>query len=772
MLLLEFHPIFTGHGIYLQQLSRYLRNNNVDVSILAADFLELPANEVVDGLNVYRFKFSHNEKHWEIKLAWRVITFLFRNRNSYDILHIHGHLDIYGLLTLFNRLFHKHTISQMVLLGADDPLTLLKTYRFMKQRYKILSLMDRFLCISKMLCDSYQRAGLPMEKLTYIQQGVDIERFTPVGSMDAKEALKNKLGLAGCQHIVIYVGSIVARKGVDLLIDAWCRVQKQYPGALLLLVGQEKFDDNDVNKVQLNAFVDTINKVIDEERLNVLFAGKKENVNEYLQCADVFVLPSRKEGFGNVILEAMASGLPVVVTFMDGVALETVVHGQNGFIVQTVDELFLSLAQLLGDTALRTSMGEAGVKMALDKFSMEFIAGRYAELYRDILGYRHVNTIHEPARINVAYLIDTISCDTAGTQKQLLETISRLDTKLFSPHLLCLWQSEWMKRNSLPCPYTVLGYKGFLSFSFPSVLFRLRSFVTSKQIHIIQTFFVDSIFVAYFAGALLRPKPLLVSSRRDMGLGEQNQPWYHKIFKLLLPFVNKSFSGIIANSEQVRQYVATLEKTPLEKISVMRNGVSLPQASGRLPAVYRSNQSDLWIGLIASLTPVKRHDVLLQAVALLREKALPKSVRVVLLGEGPERDSLEKLSSMLKLEDVVHFLGAVQDVTDYVGNLDICVLCSDREGLSNAILEYMACGKPVIATAVGGNVELIDCHNGILVPPDDPQALAEALEELVMNEGKRHEMGLRALEKVEEKYIWKSSMACIESYYRKMVGAP
>lgn len=386
MLLLEFHPIFTGHGIYLQQLSHYLKKLGCDVSVLAADFHSLPNHEIVNDLNVYRFQFSHNEKYWELKLAWRVINFLFRNRNCYDILHIHGHLDIYGLLTIFNMLLGKHTISQMVLLGADDPMTLMGTYKFMRMRYKVLALMDRFLCISKVLGESYQRAGLPMGKLTYIPQGVDVERFAPVISKEEKETLKKSLYLADFSEIVIFVGAIVERKGVDWLIDAWCSVQKKRPHAWLMLVGQDVFDGNDVNENQLNSFVDTIRKIISENRLNVYFAGKQLGVNKFFQCADVFVLPSRKEGFGNVILEGMACGLPVVVTYMDGVSLETVVPGKNGYIVNNVSELAHSLTTLLSDKSLSVSMGKAGREMAVETFSMNNIAERYAGVYRDILG--------------------------------------------------------------------------------------------------------------------------------------------------------------------------------------------------------------------------------------------------------------------------------------------------------------------------------------------------------------------------------------------------
>lgn len=384
MLLLEFHPIFTGHGIYLQQLCRRLREQGHEVSFLVADYGTLPARESVDGFEVYRFPFSHGEQKWELKLALRVIRFLATHRD-YDVLHIHGHLDVYGLLTLYNLFTGKHTVSQMVLLGADDPLTLLRVYRFMRARFRILCLMDRFICISRVLGESYRQAGLPPEKLAYIPQGVDVLRFTPLSGAKEREALKDRLGLSRCERIVVFVGAVVERKGVDLLIEAWSRVQREFPGAQLVLVGQHEFDANDVNMRRLNGFVDAVTRRIETEGLRVLLAGRRSNVEEYLQVADLFVLPSRKEGFGNVILEAMACALPVVVTEMDGVARETVVEGENGYIAGSVDELARHIAALLGDPALAAAMGAAGRRRAEESFSMELIASRYAELYRQIV---------------------------------------------------------------------------------------------------------------------------------------------------------------------------------------------------------------------------------------------------------------------------------------------------------------------------------------------------------------------------------------------------
>jgi len=374
--------------------------------------------------------------------------------------------------------------------------------------------------------------------------------------------------------------------------------------------------------------------------------------------------------------------------------------------------------------------------------------------------------------MKIAYIIDTIESDTAGTQKQLLETIRRLDRTEFDPSVICLWRSPWMQSNPLPCNCTVLGYKGFLKINFPFVVRRLARLLSDEKIDIAQTFFEDSIFVVWLAAALSSRRPVLLSSRRDMGLGVQNQPWYHQLFRLALPLVNRRFAGIIANSSEVRHYVSRRERTPLSKIKIHYNGVALPalrENAATAPGSMAGSTAALWIGLVGNLTPVKRHDLLIQAFKVLMMSMPELDARLLLLGDGPQRASLELLAAQLGVRERIHFEGSVHDVSPYLRHLDIGVLCSDREGLSNAILEYMAHGIPVIATAVGGNSELIDRNNGIIVPPGDVDALAEALNLLSSDPQRRASLGQASREKAQRLFSWERSIADIETYYRGLL---
>lgn len=392
MLMIEYFPLFSGHAVYLKSLIGKLEKAGVHSEILAADFGELPEKEVIDGIRVNRFSFSQSEGLSDFQLSLRILKSLYKYRNRYDIIHINGHLDIYGLFTLFAKISRKRIVTQMVLLGADDPLTLLSVYKFMRLRYKILTLGDAFICISKAIAESYKAAKLPTKKLHYIPQGVDINQFTPLLNLDEKELLKAKLGLSHCSKLVLFVGAVVKRKGADLLVEAWKEVQYKHPDAWLVLVGQSTFDDKDKNKRSLNEYVDKIRNEARLNNLNVLFTGVSDRTRDYYQCSDVFVLPSRSEGFGNVIIEAMACSVPVVVTYMGGVAEETVVNGYNGFIVQDKKDLSKKIIKLLDDPNLAKILGENGRKHVCRYFSLENISLEYARLYREVLSIGNERT--------------------------------------------------------------------------------------------------------------------------------------------------------------------------------------------------------------------------------------------------------------------------------------------------------------------------------------------------------------------------------------------
>jgi glycosyltransferase involved in cell wall biosynthesis len=375
------------------------------------------------------------------------------------------------------------------------------------------------------------------------------------------------------------------------------------------------------------------------------------------------------------------------------------------------------------------------------------------------------------SKTKIAFLIDTIETDAAGTQRQLLETIRRLDKSRFCPELVCLRESEWMKNNPLPCDVSIIGFRGFMK---PDCLRMCRRFgrlIDSKGFHIVQTFFEDSIFFAYFSSYFAKTRPKYISSRRDIGLGAANRPWYHRIYGGILPLVNRRFDYIVANSEMVKQFACRREKLSSEKVKVLYNGVEIPNGLVRpKPDIFhRYPESTIWICVAASLTAVKRHDLIVRAMSQIARRSPQLPIRLAFLGAGPEHNAIAGLAQELGVLDRIEFVGVVGNVAAYLQHCDIGVLCSDREGLSNAILEYMAHKLPVVATQTGGNSELVTNETGQCVPVGDTTAIANAVLSLASDPVKRRSLGLAGYRRVAAEFSWPAAMDASQAFYESIV---
>ena len=378
--IVEYHPLFSGHGIYLRRLFPHLLRHGVSVEVLAGDFGRLVSAETIEGVPVRRLPYSPQAPRREIAHAVRVAGYLVANRRRFDVVHLNGFVDTLGLVGQTAHLLGMGVVTQLVLLGADDPQTVLANYRLPSLRRWAFLRSDRLLCISSQLRDSCRQAGIPDSRLVVIPQGVDTQRFEPVSPV-VRQELRRALELNDQDPVLVFVGAIIPRKGVDLLIDAWTGVQRELPCATLLLVGPDKFGPDDQHAAELNAFVARLKDTVVQRGLRARFVGRQDAVETLLQAGDAFVLPSRHEGFGNVIIEAFACGIPAVVTYMDGVGEATVSDGVNGLVVKGDADLEGALLLLLRDQRRAREMGVAARQSAESNFAMPSIAGRYVEVY-------------------------------------------------------------------------------------------------------------------------------------------------------------------------------------------------------------------------------------------------------------------------------------------------------------------------------------------------------------------------------------------------------
>jgi glycosyltransferase involved in cell wall biosynthesis len=167
--------------------------------------------------------------------------------------------------------------------------------------------------------------------------------------------------------------------------------------------------------------------------------------------------------------------------------------------------------------------------------------------------------------------------------------------------------------------------------------------------------------------------------------------------------------------------------------------------------------------------PQKRHDVFLKAARIV--SATAPGARFALVGDGPLRSYLENLSQELGIASKVSFFGEQREVGAYISAFDIAILTSEAEGCSNSVLEAMALAKPVVATDVGGNRELVSHgESGFLVPAGDAEAIAQAILYLVRNSEVARAMGHRARERVITRFSVERMVQQYQTLYEQTLG--
>ncbi len=378
-------------------------------------------------------------------------------------------------------------------------------------------------------------------------------------------------------------------------------------------------------------------------------------------------------------------------------------------------------------------------------------------------------------KTGIAFVIDTIN-SIGGTEKQLLGLMSQLDEKRFDKHLVCLkppdayvhFNTVSMEEHSAHFTYYQCDIGSLMSVECAAATFRLAKYLKEKEIDIVQTYFTDAQIVGVLAGKLAGVKKI-VCCRRDLGF------WHNRELLILTRTLDKLVDRFLVNSHAVKSQVARDEWVHPDKISVIYNGIDKYRFNGNsnpenFAFDFFDSQENYCIGTLANFSRhVKRVDVFIKAAAEVL-KTVPNAYFCI-AGEGCLRKELEELGDALGISDRVLFLGAVKDIPACIKHWDVGVLSSESEGLSNAIIEYMATGLPVVATAVGGNKELIrNGVNGFLVPNGDYCSMAQKLCDLLKDDRARKDMGENGKRMVSERFGWEKIIGDYESYYRDLLG--
>ena len=380
-----------------------------------------------------------------------------------------------------------------------------------------------------------------------------------------------------------------------------------------------------------------------------------------------------------------------------------------------------------------------------------------------------------PVPRRILFIIDWFH-RTGGTEKHLAQLVAGLKAWAFESTVVVFDRGEnplleGMVAGGVPVIHLPVGREYV-----PNALWqawRLSRLIRRQRYDIVQTYHqkADTYGALIARAAGVRH---LVSSKRDTG----------QLRKPLHTFLNRRLSGlfeaIIMAAEGVRAAVAARDRLDAgRRIVTIYNGVDTgqfrpPQAAERAAARARLGfgEGDFVVGMIAGLRPEKNHEVLLAAATLLAPEV--PGLRVLLVGAGPLLEHYRAQVARGPLRAATVFTGDVPQVRDYAWAMDVgCLTPGSNEGFSNAVIEQMATGLPMIVTDVGGNAEAVAAgESGYVIAPGASAELAQALRRLYQDAALRRAMGRAARARVEERFSLEQMCARHAQLYRQLLDDP
>jgi glycosyltransferase involved in cell wall biosynthesis len=372
---------------------------------------------------------------------------------------------------------------------------------------------------------------------------------------------------------------------------------------------------------------------------------------------------------------------------------------------------------------------------------------------------------HNPCRRPARVMLFTDSFDFGGTERQVVETLRLLKGGRYNLYVGCLKRRGAFLADveNMGIPVREFPISSLHSIDAIYWFFRLARFLRREHIDIVHAFeFYTSLFAV--AAARLSGVPVVIASRRDMlNLRSVPRQWAIRLGCWLA-------HSIVANSRAAanRLFWGSERKVVVIPNSLNAAAFHPRRTRAEVRLELGLSQENQVFGVVAALRPEKGHDVLLQASATVFS-SLPLS-KLVIVGDGSERSSLEMLAAALKIEDRIVFAGARSDIPDLVSAFDIAVIPSYTESLPNAALEAMALGRAIVATRTGGIPELVEeGKTGYLVQTGNAEQLAARIIDLLHNPALCQHMGKLGSQRIEQSYSPERVKASFEALYDSLL---
>jgi sugar transferase (PEP-CTERM/EpsH1 system associated) len=353
-----------------------------------------------------------------------------------------------------------------------------------------------------------------------------------------------------------------------------------------------------------------------------------------------------------------------------------------------------------------------------------------------------------------------LSMETGGLENGIVNLINNADADRFIVDVLCLREKGTLA-DRIHNPNSQVIFDGNNDPSLLTAIKKVYKVCKEGQYHIVHSHGFSTMLASYLATRLTKT-PVMMN-------GEHGTLYYSSLKQRALQrWLFKSMDTNLTVSSELKSKIQKEFRLSLDNIIPIINGVDSNTFRPELNSSIRNELSipdqDIIIGSVGRLVSVKNYPSLINAFFHGLQKS--SHTHLVFAGDGPERNTLEKLANDLNLRERVHFLGRRDDIPNVMNGFDLFVLPSFSEGLSNTLLEAMSCGVPVIASHVGGNPEIVKVNvSGLLYPSNDVEALSKILCRLCNSTSEIEKLSTLAREHIVKNYSLQSMVDNYESVY-------
>lgn len=611
---------------------------------------------------------------------------------------------------------------------------------------------------------SHQEGLYPKEKGSVVWNGstggIDLERYDTAQKAAWRQQIREKHGIA--QNAVVYgfVGRLNADKGIHELYAAFRELLQKHPDAYLMMIGSSE-NEKSISKTMAQWA---------ENEPHAVFCGATNRIEQYYAAMDVHVLPSYREGFGSVIIEAEAMQVPVIATAIPG-PLEAMCPGVTGLSVkkQDISSLLEAMLRLYDDAGLRERLGKAGREYVEERFEIsQFYARTLAD--REML-------IRQAEKKKICF-VTTVPI----TLKSFVVELAKHFHQHTDYEITFICNDDPAFAASLPSyvKFIPVSMERGISLGGIGAMLKMARIFRQERFDLVQYSTPNASFYASLAAWLVQVPVRLYCQWGMAYVGFEGLK--RKVFKCIEKTVCRLSTWVEPDSHGNLDFSHTEGLYPSNKGSVIWNGsasgVNLTKFDISNRAKWRKEkrveyqipENAFVYGFIGRITGDKGINELFTAFRNICEKY--PDAYLMMVGDPEKADSVDAdLYAWAEHEPHVLFCGFTNVVEQYLSAMDVYVLPSYREGFGSAVIEAEAIGLPVIVTDIPGptNAMLRD-KTGLVVPKKDAALLQTAMEQLLRDASLCRRFGEEGYRFASENFEQKALFGYILEDRKRLLG--